>query len=164
MYHGGVTYFNYIALSILLGLLVWLSIFDVRERRLPNPLVLAVAGLGLAAVLLQCAYASSLLPLSDALVGVLLTAGPACLFSAAYYFVRRQAGFGMGDLKLLAALGLYLGIVGVWVLPLACIIAILGMTGQTLLGHQSRVTEKAQRQTIAFGPYIAIATVILLLV
>jgi len=158
----------------LVVLLACLSAVDLRERRLPNRLVLAVAALGLLLAVTQCFYESSPLPLQGALLGVLLAAGPACLFSLLYYFLRGYAGFGMGDLKLLAALGLYLGPVGMWVLVLACLIAVLVMLCQMVFGffarlfrciedQQQTVIEKVRGRTIALGPFIAVAAVILVL-
>ncbi|MCL2680772.1 MAG: hypothetical protein FWF11_04830, partial [Coriobacteriia bacterium] len=115
-----------------------------------------------------------------ALLGMLLAAVPAAVFSLLYYLLRGQEGFGMGDLKLLAALGLYLGLAGLWVLPLACVCAVLVMLCQVIfrmlvrLPHHFQQTdtrqtgiptrEKVQRHTIAFGPFIALAAVILVVV
>ena len=120
--------------------------------------MLAVAILGLTFSAWQCLSGLSLLPLKAALWGVLLTAGPAFLFSFLYYLLRKHEGFGMGDLKLLAALGLYLGPVGLMVLPLASVMAVLGTLPQFVFQK-----EKTRGQTIAFGPYITLATLLLVI-
>ena len=150
--------FTYIVIVVLAGLLLWLSVVDVRERRLPNKLVLAVAVLGLVLSLVQCVYVSSWLPLKNALIGMFLAAGPALLFSLLYYFVRRQEGFGAGDIKLLAALGLYLNGLGIFLLPLASLFAAFITLPQLLFRK-----EKARKHTFAFGPYISITAILLLI-
>ena len=156
-YHSAMTIFGFIVVAILIVLLIWLSIIDIRERRLPNRLVLAVAMLGLVLTVVQCIYISSWLPLKSSFVGMFLTAAPALLFSPLYYFVRKQEGFGAGDIKLLAALGLHLGAIGILLLPLASLLAALVTLPQLLFNK-----EKARKHTLAFGPYISVAAILLL--
>ena len=151
------TIFTFIVMAVLAGLLLWLSVVDVRERRLPNRLVLAVAVLGVMFSAVQCVYISSWLPLKNALIGMFLAAAPALLFSLLYYFIRKQEGFGAGDIKLLAALGLHLGTIGILILPLASLLAAL-VTLPQMLFHK----EKARKHTLAFGPYISVAALLLL--
>ena len=140
-----------------MGLLLWLSVVDLRERRLPNGLVLAVAVLGLVLSLVQCVYVSSWEPLKSALLGMIFAAVPALLFSLLYFALRKQEGFGAGDIKLLAALGLHLGVIGILLLPLASLLAALVTLPQLLF-----CKEKARKHTLAFGPYISVAALLLL--
>lgn len=142
---------------LLFGLLVWLSYFDILERRLPNQLVLAVAGLGLGLALWRSMSLSSLLPLQGSLLGMLLAAGPALLFSLLYYWLRKRDGFGAGDIKLLAALGLFFGPMGIALLPLASLMATLVTLPRLLFS-----IDKTRWRTIAFGPYLSLAAFILL--
>ena len=151
------TIFTFIVMAVLAGLLLWLSVIDMRERRLPNGLVLAVAVLGLVLAVVQCAYVSSWEPLKSASLGMLLAAVPALLFSLLYFALRKQEGFGAGDIKLLAALGLNLGVIGILLLPLASLLAALVTLPQLLFRK-----EKARKHTLAFGPYISIAALLLL--
>ncbi|MCL2437805.1 MAG: A24 family peptidase [Coriobacteriia bacterium] len=182
-------YITPIVIVCLFGLLAWLSYFDVLERRLPNQLVLAVVVLGAGLALRQSLFISSLSPLQDALIGALLAAGPALLFSFIYHLVRRQDGFGAGDIKLLAALGLFFGPAGVMLLPIASLLAAMvtlpqmfaaslraKLKTQTAPPFSEEVVpasentptvpsaiNKAQGQTIAFGPYISLAAFVVLL-
>ena len=149
--------FTFIVIVVLAGLLLWLSVVDVRERRLPNRLVLAVAVLGLVLAIVQCIYISSWLPLKNSLLGMLLAAVPALLFSLLYFAICKQEGFGAGDIKLLAALGLHLGAIGILLLPLASLLAALVTLPQLLFRK-----EKARKHTLAFGPYISVAALLLL--
>ena len=156
------TVLTFIVMAVLIGLLLWLSVIDMRERRLPNKLVFAVALLGLVLVVVQCVYISSWLPLKNALIGMFLAAAPAVLFSLLYYFVRKQEGFGAGDIKLLAALGLYFGTISIVLLPLASLFAAVVTLPQLVFSRINGPKEKARKHSLAFGPYISTAAIMLL--
>jgi len=156
----------HIAVALLMGLLIWLSIIDIQQRRLPNKLVLAVAALGLVLATAQCLHTSSFAPLKSSLLGALLSAGPALAFSLAYFLACKHEGFGFGDIKLLAALGIFLGPIGLALLPIACVLASMvslpRLLAQTIAITYKETQKKTQRHTIAFGPYISISAAILL--
>lgn len=95
----------------------------------------------------------------EALLGVLLCAGPAALLALLYWLIRKQEGFGMGDIKLLAVIGLFLGSFGVLVLPVA---AVLGLVGIILMRLGNR--EVSVQTKIPFGPFIALASLVILTV
>jgi len=152
--------------ALLLALLLWLSLIDVRERRLPNQLVLAVAVLGLVTHVVRSASTadsfSSLM--HSVLLGMLLSAGPALALSLIYQLIRGRGGFGAGDIKLLAALGIYFGPAGLYLLPIACVlasvVALLTYICQRVTAGDSAISHK---HSIAFGPYIALAALLLLM-
>ena len=107
---------------LLFYVLMVLSFIDLDTRRLPNALVatLAVGGLvGVAVTSLTGRLAAPLVGYglldwrgtawSVALVGALLGAGVALLIASVYRMARGRAGMGLGDVKLLGALGIFLG-------------------------------------------------------
>jgi len=142
----------------LVGLLAWLAWVDVRERRLPNQLVLAVAGVGVVHVLAQATATRSLDSLLSAVLGAVLSA--VLPLAVALLTARRASGpaFGMGDVKLLAALGIFTGPAGFFLLPIASTLAAIVLLPQLLFRLAQKQTRKI---TIAFGPYILLATVTL---
>lgn len=117
---------------------------DLREFRIPDSLnfMLVISGLIHAAVL------------EDALINNLIGAAAGYLFLAVwgevYFRLREREGLGLGDAKLFAGAGAWLG----WqALPLVLLVAALGGLAYAL------VTRKRGRDKIAFGPFIALAIV-----
>lgn len=131
-YAGGASF------ALFLVLLAWASAIDLRERRIPNKLVAAMAVLWLAVRVLLAAmaaacsagafgvgaqmwYAASAasvatirvspfgLTIGDGLVGALVLGGGSLVASIAFEHLAKRPSMGGGDIKLLAAVGLFLG-------------------------------------------------------
>jgi len=88
---------------VLTCILVVLFAIDLELQILPNVLTLPGIVVGIAF--------SVVAPpgLRAALLGAALGAGVLYGIAAAYYFVRREEGLGMGDVKMLAMIGAFLG-------------------------------------------------------
>lgn len=121
--------------------LLALTLIDLRTSRLPDPLVAATAVGGL--------LLSALAGVERLLAGV-VAAGTAFLIlealRRAFLRFRGRGGLGGGDVKLLAALGLWLGAMTPLALALA---ALLGLLQVTVL--------RPKDGRIAFGPALAFA-------
>lgn len=139
--------FLMLALILAVGLpAVWL---DVRERRIPNALVLAALGLGLAFQFWSRGLDGGLLALAGAAVGTL------------FFLPFHIAGaLGAGDVKFMGALGAALGPLGALIAGALSLIAgaILGIA--VFIWHQWRTTapDKPQRTTVTLPYAAAIAT------
>lgn len=133
------------SLILATGLLV-LSYIDLRSGLLPDVLTLPLGGAGLFYAGLIGAY--PIASLSGALVGYGLVAGLASLWRR----TRGYEGIGLGDAKLLAAIGAW---VGVTALPLVLLISSgLGIVA-ALIGA-TNASLKPNRLAIPFGPCLAI--------
>lgn len=127
--------------------LLGLALIDLRSWRLPDVLTLPLIALGLAAAW------SGLLPelgLLDALLGA--AAGYVALAGIAWLYrrLRGREGLGLGDAKLLAAAGAWLGPAALpWVILLAAPMGlVLALARRTPLRGDSAVP---------FGPPLALA-------
>jgi leader peptidase (prepilin peptidase)/N-methyltransferase len=117
----------------------WLVWFDVREHRLPNPLVLPGVGVGL----LGCVgewVASGRIPV----VPLIATAA----YAGFLFVLNLVGGMGMGDVKLAAALGLASSNLSVAVLSPVAAFLVGGLVSLALLIAGRR------GQRIAFGPFL----------
>lgn len=95
-----------LCLPVALAVLGALCVIDLRVRLLPNPLVLALTLLGLA---FHVASGFHYTDLSGMFFGALTGGGLLYAIRAAGNFYYRQDTLGLGDVKLMAAGGLWLG-------------------------------------------------------
>jgi leader peptidase (prepilin peptidase)/N-methyltransferase len=113
-----------IAIVLLKLIFVWLlaalAILDAEHLWLPNRLTFAGIGLGIIRGVVALVSAGGLFisnhgPLVAAtywLAGVILPAGLILLIRWTYWLIRRREGIGLGDAKLMAMLGAWLGLSG----------------------------------------------------
>jgi leader peptidase (prepilin peptidase)/N-methyltransferase len=137
-------------LSMLLAIfLASLSAIDLRDYRLPDVLTLPLTALGLIATPLVL-EASPWWQAASAAIGFALLATAAVLYAK----LRGEPGLGLGDAKLLAASGAWLGAEALpSVLLWACGSAILGLL---LRGWRSGSLSGKSR--VPFGPFLAFGT------
>jgi leader peptidase (prepilin peptidase)/N-methyltransferase len=132
--------------SVLALTLATLSAIDLHAYRLPDALTLPLTALGLAATPLVM-EASLWWQAASALLGFAVLAAVAF----AYAKLRGRPGLGLGDAKLLAAAGAWLGMQALpSVLLLACGSALLG-----LLIRGWRTGSLSATSRVPFGPFLA---------
>ena len=140
---------------LLILILLYLSYVDLRSFRLPDFITLPLIIVGL---LFNFLSPSSFVDITDSIAGALIGYGSLWLLNCLYRLAKRQDGIGMGDAKLLAALGAWLG----WAaLPSILLIAsISGFIGGMiyLKWHQ-----QSSHHPFPFGPFLAFAGIIELL-
>ncbi len=141
--------------SLLIMALLYLAYTDWRTFRLPNVITFPLIILGIA---FNWVSELRLTSPSSALIGAILGFGSLWALNAGYRLLKHRNGIGMGDAKLLAALGACLG----WG-ALPSILLIASITG--LLGGITWLTWNRHRlhQAFPFGPFLAIAGIIELL-
>lgn len=172
--------------ALFLVLLAWASAIDLRERRIPNKLVAAMAVLWFAVRVLLAAMAAACcaagfgvdaqigdaalvasaammrmipfgLTLGDGLVGALVLGGGSLAASIAFECLAQRPSMGGGDIKLLAVVGLFLGWErGLWCLFAACLVVLV-------MQMASRFREGGKgiaSQPFPFAPAILVGVVI----
>ena len=131
-------FFDYVLTALLFGLLGWIVVADFRYRRIPDRASLPLIGVGLAltGVVSQIGLADRLI---GAGVGFLVLWG----LGEAFFRLRGVEGLGIGDAKLFAAAGAWLG----WqALPAVLLIAsVMGLVFAAVM----------RRRDLAFGPWLA---------
>lgn len=127
-------------LTLTLGVI---SAIDLRSFRIPDVLSLPLIGAGLAlAVTVPDVFPA------DHFIGAIAAFALFAGLGGLYYRVRNVDGLGLGDAKLFAAAGAWLG----WQnLPMVLLIATLGGLIQALL---MKTTHRDLQ--LAFGPWIAL--------
>jgi leader peptidase (prepilin peptidase)/N-methyltransferase len=127
--------------------LVAASVVDIRERRLPDVITLSLIALGLA---VTAATSPSEFPLH-----ILASAAAYAAFwlvATVFRVVRGYDGLGMGDAKLLAGTGAWLG--PLYLAPVVLVGATLALIGMLIARAAGRpVTAQS---TMPFGPFLSI--------
>ena len=137
---------------LLVMLLLPLAFIDLENHLLPDVLTLPGIALGLAGSL-----AGGLVSIVDAAIGAALGAALPYAVIVAYRWLRGVEGMGLGDVKLLAMIGAFLGWHGV-LLTLG-----LGATGGAVVGIALIAAGRGKRDTeLPFGTFLAGAAVVVL--
>jgi len=151
---GNIVFLNWIQIILIL-VLVYLAYIDLRTFRLPDVITLPFI---LSGLLVSGLSNQGLVSFQGSAIGAALGYLSLWLLNSLYRFVKKQDGIGMGDAKLLAALGAWLG----W-LALPGILLMASLTG--LIGGLIWLQWHKQnhRSAFPFGPFLAIAGIIELL-
>jgi leader peptidase (prepilin peptidase)/N-methyltransferase len=129
--------------------MIVLFAIDLEHQILPNEITLPGIAVGfVASIFLPPGWTSSLIGL---LVGGLFP----FLIAELYARVRGREGMGMGDFKMLAMVGAFLGWPIVWLtLILSCVLGIVIGGGALVIARRGLATR------IPFGTFIAVAALI----
>ena len=136
-----------------IGLLIALSVVDLRVRLLPNEMVLGFAALG---VIFHLSNAMALLSVTEMALGGFIGFGSLYLLRAIANHFYGMDALGLGDVKLMGAAGLWLGPDGVM------LALMLGAMAGLLHGGACAVHGKIPlaRLQIPAGPGFAVGIVI----
>lgn len=132
--------------------LVVISIIDINHRIIPNEISIPFIFLGI--------LFTPILPIkwSDSLLGILFGGGILYSIAIIYALVAKKEGMGMGDVKLLAMIGAFLGIKG------AVVTLLLGSFLGTIGGFAAiLLSGKGRDYPIPFGVFLSIGAVMALL-
>lgn len=138
---------------ILVAILVALFGIDLEHQILPNSITLPGILVGL--------MFSTIAPpgWKDALLGALLGAAVLYGIAAAYYAVRREEGMGMGDVKMLAMVGAFLG----WKAVLVTLV-LSSFSGAVIGVALIAVQRGGMKLALPFGTFLAVGALAAMLV
>lgn len=155
--------------------LIVISAIDIRYMVIPNIITIPgiLAGIFINALLTDWSLLRSYLssagfsdtffligrfPVLNSLSGVILGGGILLSLAYAYKLIRKTEGMGMGDVKLLAMLGAFLGLQGVvFIVFLSSLIG--SITGISLMIYNKGDLKYA----IPYGPFLSLAAITFML-
>ena len=138
---------------ILVAILVALFGIDLEHQILPNAITLPGIVIGL--------MFSFIAPpgWQDALIGAALGAGVLYGIAGAYYLVRREEGLGMGDVKMLAMIGAFLG----WKAVLVTLV-LSSFSGAAIGMALIAAQRGGMKLALPFGTFLAVGALAAMLV
>jgi leader peptidase (prepilin peptidase)/N-methyltransferase len=142
-YYGPTTL---LAQRVLFGsVLIVLFAIDLEHHLLPNSITLPAIVVGFAfSFFTEPGWVSSL-------IGIVIGGGVLFAIAEAYYRIRHEEGLGMGDVKMLAMIGAFLG----WKLTIVTLM--LASFAGTLVGLVLIVTKRGgMKYALPFGTFLAL--------
>jgi leader peptidase (prepilin peptidase)/N-methyltransferase len=129
--------------------LIVLFVIDLRHRILPNAITLPGIAAGfVASWFLAPGWLSSL-------IGIVAGGGILLVMAEGYYRVRGQEGLGMGDVKMLAMIGAFLG----W--PLMVLTLVLASCAGSIVGVSLIASGRGRLQAaLPFGTFLALGALV----
>ena len=129
--------------------LIVLFVIDLEHKILPN--VITLPGIVVGFLLSEVAGPGWL----ASLIGIIAGGGMLWLIAEAYYRVRKEDGLGMGDVKMLAMIGAFLG----WKLMLLTLV-VASFSG-TIVGVIILITRKETlKYALPFGTFLAVGAAV----
>ena len=126
-------------------LMIVLFMIDLQHRILPNVITLPGIVVGF---LLSFVVGPGWL---TSLIGIAVGGGMLWLIAEGYYRLRKEEGLGMGDVKMLAMIGAFLG----W--PLMLLTLVLASFSGTLVGVFLLIARKeSMKYALPFGTFLAV--------
>jgi leader peptidase (prepilin peptidase)/N-methyltransferase len=136
--------------TVLIILLSSVALIDLKTLRIPNSLSLTLFILGIAMSLMDLGFCNGRNSILGAVFGFTL----AYLINALYFRFTHQNGLGMGDIKLLGALGAIFG----WqlIVPLLFIASLSCLIKLILCNKVQRLSDQS---LYAFGPFLSLSAI-----
>jgi leader peptidase (prepilin peptidase) / N-methyltransferase len=131
-------------LCVLCAAIAWI---DTRDGIIPDWLNLAIAGLGLIRII---AIGDLSAAIEAAGEGIAI-GGVFWLLRRLYFAYRGIQGLGLGDVKFLAAAGIWVGVAGIPIVLLIATITALACAGVMQLSGRALTAQTS----LSFGPFLA---------
>ncbi|PLY03583.1 MAG: prepilin peptidase [Desulfuromonas sp.] len=137
---------------VFLSMLVVITFVDLDHQIIPNSISLPGIVCGFIA-----SFVVPWIQWHESLLGAVAGGGLLFVIAAGYRLVAKKEGMGMGDVKLLAMIGAFLG----WqsILPVVFVASLAG----SIVGIPLMLMQKADRKlALPFGPFLSFAAMIYL--
>ena len=145
---------HYFLLYFFSASLIIITFVDLHHKIIPDVISLPGILIGFVAVSL---FGLNGLSWKDSLIGIVIGGGLLYLIGVSYEWLRKKEGMGMGDVKLLAMIGAWMGY-----MALPYIILISSLTGIIIGGGSLLLTRRDLGQRIPFGPFLVLGTLMTL--
>jgi leader peptidase (prepilin peptidase) / N-methyltransferase len=139
-------FFPFFALT---AALIVITFIDLEHRIIPD--IISLPGIVIGAGI---AIWAPWITLQDSLIGALIGGGSLFVVAIIYEKVTKREGMGMGDVKLLAMIGAWLG----WEAVLFTIF-LASLTGTIIGGIAMLVHKQGRHYALPFGPFLAFAAI-----
>lgn len=135
---------SFALLCVLSAVLAWI---DIRDGIIPDWLNLAIAGLGLVKITMTGDLSAAIEAIGEGVaIGALFW-----LLRRLYFSYRGVQGLGLGDVKLLGAAGIWVGIAGIPPVLLVATMTALICAGVLQLSGRALTAQTS----LSFGPFLA---------
>lgn len=158
LHYGWITFLGF---SFYILILIPISFIDLEIKEIPDKLSLSLIFAGLIFSLFGF---NPLLNFETSLLSALAGIGLLFLINELYYQVSKKEGMGMGDFKLMGAIGAFLGYKSFyWILTIACLTGISVFLGIYFFYKIKGIYKELNLKTeIPFGPFLSLASLIFL--
>lgn len=156
LYMFGIT-LDFFRFALLVPMLICAFVVDYQKQIIPNRLNLTMFEIGL--IFMFIFGISNLSVAKDALLGMLAGGGIFLAITLIGGLIAGKEAMGLGDVKLMGALGLYFGLTGI------IIISVLSFLIAAIISIIIVLAKKNREDGyIPFGPFIVLATIITIFV
>jgi leader peptidase (prepilin peptidase)/N-methyltransferase len=144
--------------AVLCFLLLGLAVTDAETLQLPDLFTLPGLAAGIVFACLRPSLESGMRAAGWALLSAAVAAATLLVIAGSYWLVRRRTGMGMGDVKLAAMLGAWLGLaLSALTLFLAVILGALYGLGMILFRNKQNTPPPAGQLAVPFGTMLSVA-------
>ena len=151
---------TFVYYTVFVCMLIGLTFIDVRFHIIPDEFSIYAVPIGvLGAWGVQHAGGSAHITWQYSVIGALVGGGFLATIAGVFWLIRRQEGMGMGDIKLLAMIGSFLGAFPALLVVLILSSVIGSVVGLVMIATQGRTLRLA----LPYGPFLALGALAYLL-
>ena len=145
---------------ILIPMLINVFIIDYKKQIIPNRLTLTMFEIGLIFIFMQVIINTNIgiNTFLNSILGMFLGGGLFLIITLIGELIAKKEAMGFGDIKLIGTLGLFLGKTNI--ISTIIIAFLIAAIASIIMLVISKIRKKEIMEYIAFGPFIALASAI----